>query len=46
MLWQAIGAAGRPPQELSRVFVAVATLLLLIGWVVVPLAVAVIYSIT
>jgi len=46
MLWRAIGAAGRPPQELSRVFVAVATLLLLIGWIVVPLAVAVIYGIT
>ena len=46
LLWKSIGSAGRPPREPSRAFVAVATLLLLVGWIVAPLAAAVIYSIT
>lgn len=46
LLWQSIGSAGQPPRDPSRAFVAVATLLLLIGWIAAPLTVAVIYSIT
>lgn len=46
ILWQAIGAAGKPPREPSRVFVIAATLLLLLGWVLVPLCLAIILSLT
>lgn len=46
ILWQAIGGAGKPPREPSRVFVIVATLLLLIGWVLAPLTLAIVLSLT
>lgn len=45
-LWQAIGNAGRPPHEHSRSFVVLATVLLITGWIVAPLAAALILSLT
>lgn len=44
LLWQSIGSAGRPPREQSRAFVAVAAVLLLIGWIITPLTAAVLYN--
>ncbi|TWE09408.1 hypothetical protein [Rudaeicoccus suwonensis] len=46
LLWEAIGGAGKPPHEPSRAFLAAATVLLILGWVLAPLAVAVIFSLT
>lgn len=46
ILWQAVGGAGRPPREPSKIFVIVATLLLLVGWVLTPLTLAIVLSIT
>lgn len=42
MLWQVIGGAGEPPRDRSRLFVAMATILLIVGWVVAPIVVAVV----
>lgn len=39
-LWTAIGAAGVPPRDPSRAFVAVATILLVLGWIIAPLVAA------
>lgn len=43
-LWAAIGSAGRPPREPSRIFVLVATVLLIVGWIIAPLIVTIIYG--
>lgn len=40
-LWASLGAAGEPPHDPSRVFVAVASGLLVVGWVIAPLLAAV-----
>ena len=45
-LWAAIGSAGRPPREPSRAFVAGAAVLLVLGWVIAPVIVTVVYSLT
>lgn len=42
-LWTAIGSAGRPPREPSRVFVVVATLLLVLGWVIAPVVATILF---
>lgn len=39
-LWDAVGSAGRPPKDSSRTFVAVAGLLLVVGWVIAPIVAA------
>lgn len=43
-LWASIGSAGRPPREPSRIFVLVATVLLIVGWIVAPLIITLIYE--
>lgn len=43
-LWAAIGSAGRPPREPSKAFVAGATVLLILGWLIAPLIVTIVYS--
>lgn len=45
-LWDAVGGAGEPPKDASRRFVAVATLLLVLGWVIAPIAAAALYRFT
>jgi hypothetical protein len=40
-LWQTIGGAGRPPHDQSRQFAIYAIVVLLIAWLVVPVAIAV-----
>ena len=45
-LWDTIGAAGRPPRDPSRGFVAIGTILLLVGWVITPVLAAVLYQLT
>jgi hypothetical protein len=35
-----VGSAGRPPKDSSRTFVAVAGLLLVVGWVIAPIVAA------
>lgn len=42
-LWAAIGSAGRPPREPSRAFVMVATLLLVLGWIIAPLIATIVF---
>ena len=44
LLWQTIRGAGRPPKEPSRLFVAVAVLLIVVGWIVAPVTAALIYG--
>jgi hypothetical protein len=39
-LWETIGAAGHPPKDQSRQFATYAALLLVLGWIVVPVAIA------
>ena len=38
-LWETIGAAGNPPKDQSRQFATYAVLLLVVGWIVVPVAI-------
>jgi hypothetical protein len=38
-LWETIGAAGHPPRDQSRQFATYAVILLVLAWIVVPLAV-------
>ena len=38
-LWETIGAAGHPPHDQSRQFATYAVILLVIGWIVVPVAI-------
>jgi hypothetical protein len=38
-LWETIGAAGHPPKDQSRQFATYAVILLVLGWIVVPVAV-------
>ncbi|MDQ1467462.1 MAG: hypothetical protein QOH10_1877 [Actinomycetota bacterium] len=38
-LWETIGAAGHPPKDQSRAFATYAVILLVLGWIVVPVAV-------
>lgn len=45
-LWDAVGGAGEPPKDASRRFVGVATLLLVTGWVIAPIAAAALYRFT
>lgn len=40
-LWETIGAAGHPPKDQSRQFATYATILLLVAWIVVPIALVV-----
>ena len=40
-LWECIGGAGEPPHDPSRAFVVGATILLVIGWVLAPIGIAV-----
>jgi hypothetical protein len=42
-LWAAIGSAGRTPREPSRIFVLVATLLVVLGWVIAPLVATILF---
>jgi hypothetical protein len=39
-LWETIGAAGNPPRDQSRQFATYAVILLLLAWIVVPVAIA------
>jgi hypothetical protein len=39
-LWQTIGAAGHPPKDHSRQFATYAVILLVLAWIVVPIAIA------
>ena len=39
-LWETIGAAGHPPKDQSRQFATYAVILLVLGWIVVPVAIA------
>jgi hypothetical protein len=39
-LWQTIGAAGHPPKDHSRQFAVYAVILLVVAWIVVPVAIA------
>jgi hypothetical protein len=39
-LWQTIGAAGHPPRDHSRQFATYAVILLVLAWIVVPIAIA------
>lgn len=39
-LWEVVGDAGRPPRDHSKLFAAIATLLLVAVWLVVPVLVA------
>jgi hypothetical protein len=38
-LWQTIGAAGHPPRDQSRQFATYAVILLVLGWIVIPVAI-------
>ncbi len=38
-LWETIGAAGTPPRDQSRQFATYAVILLVLGWIVVPVAI-------
>jgi hypothetical protein len=38
-LWETIGAAGHPPKDQSRQFAVYAVILLLVAWIVVPVAI-------
>jgi len=38
-LWETIGAAGHPPRDQSRQFAIIAVVLLVLAWVVVPVAI-------
>ena len=38
-LWETIGAAGHPPRDQSRQFAVIAVVLLVLAWVVVPVAI-------
>ncbi len=40
-LWETIGAAGHPPRDQSRQFATYAAILLVVGWIVVPVAITV-----
>jgi len=40
-LWETVGAAGRPPRDQSRQFAIYSAILLLIAWLVVPIALGV-----
>jgi hypothetical protein len=43
-LWQTIGAAGHPPRDHSRQFALYAVILLVLAWIVVPVAIATAYA--
>jgi hypothetical protein len=43
-LWQTIGAAGHPPRDHSRQFATYAVILLVLAWIVVPIAIAIAYA--
>jgi hypothetical protein len=43
-LWQTIGAAGHPPRDHSRQFAIYAVVLLVLAWIVVPVAIATAYA--
>jgi hypothetical protein len=43
-LWQTIGAAGHPPRDHSRQFAVYAVILLVLAWIVVPVAIAISYA--
>jgi len=43
-LYATVGAAGDPPRDRSRDFVVYAVLLLVLGWVVVPAALALAFN--
>lgn len=45
-LWETIGAAGNPPRDASRDFARSAALLLILGWIVVPLAITAVVTLT
>jgi hypothetical protein len=38
-LWETIGAAGHPPRDQSRQFATYAVILLIVAWIVVPVAI-------
>jgi hypothetical protein len=40
-LWETIGAAGHPPRDQSRQFAIYAAVLLVLGWIIVPVAITV-----
>jgi hypothetical protein len=44
-LWQTIGAAGHPPRDQSRQFAIYAVILLVLAWIVVPVAFAMAYAV-
>ena len=44
-LWQTIGAAGHPPRDHSRQFATYAVILLVLAWIVVPVAIAIAYAV-
>jgi hypothetical protein len=43
-LYETLGAAGDPPRDRSRVFVAYAVILLALAWVVVPVALTIAFK--
>lgn len=43
-LWETIGAAGHPPRDHSRQFAIYAAILLVLAWIVVPVAIALAYA--
>jgi hypothetical protein len=45
-LWETIGADGNPPRDNSRHFARSAALLLLLGWIVVPLVITAVITLT
>jgi hypothetical protein len=44
-LWQTIGAAGHPPRDHSRQFATYAVILLVLAWIVVPVAITIAYAV-
>ena len=38
-LWETIGSAGHPPKDQSRQFATYAVILLIVAWIVVPVAI-------
>ena len=43
-LWQTIGMAGHPPKDHSRQFATYAVILLVLAWIVVPVAITIAYA--
>jgi len=43
-LWETIGAAGHPPRDQSRQFATYAIILLVMAWIVLPIAITVAYT--